>query len=97
MITTCQLPADYLASHLSHLRGYHALLLTYDNWETCFSGMNVPRRTQWSKKVRAPQHMTVPMARGHGLKKGLLMCMGQILPYLFKVVLMLLWWETWKW
>ena len=33
--------------------------------------MSVPRRAQWPKKVRARQHMTVPMARGHGLKKGL--------------------------
>ena len=32
----------------------------------------MPRRAQLSKKVRARQHMTVPMARGHGLKKGLL-------------------------
>ena len=47
------------------------LLLTYANLETYFSGMIVPRRAQWSKKVRARQQMTVPMARGHGLKKGL--------------------------
>ena len=33
--------------------------------------MSVPRWAQWSKKVRARQNMTVPMARGHGLKKGL--------------------------
>ena len=33
--------------------------------------MSVPCRAQWSKKVRARQLMTVPMARGHGLKKGL--------------------------
>ena len=48
------------------------LLLTYADLEICFSGMIVPRRAQWSKKVRARQQMTVPMARGHGLKKGLL-------------------------
>ena len=47
------------------------LLLTYANLETCFSGMIVPRRAQWTKKVRARQQMTVPMARGHGLEKGL--------------------------
>ena len=52
--------------------------LCYTNFEfynvivdICFSGMIVPRRAQWSKKVRARQQMTVPMARGHGLKKGL--------------------------
>ena len=49
------------------------LLLTYANWENCFSRMSVPRRAQWSKKVRALQQMTVSMARGHGLKKGLVM------------------------
>ena len=48
------------------------LLLTYANLETYFSGMIVPRRAQWSKKERAGQQMTVPMARGHGLKKGCL-------------------------
>ena len=47
------------------------LLLTCAKWESCFSRMSVPHRAQWSKKVRAQQHMTVPMARGHGLKKGL--------------------------
>ena len=35
--------------------------------------MIVPSRAQWSKKVCARQQMTVPMARGHGLKKGLAM------------------------
>ena len=48
------------------------LLLTFANYETCFSGTSKPRRAQWSKKVRARQHMTVVMVRGHGLKKGLL-------------------------
>ena len=48
------------------------LLLTYANLKTCFSGMIVPRRAQWSKKVRAREQLTVPMARGHGLKKGLI-------------------------
>ena len=33
--------------------------------------MSGPRRAQWSKKVRARQHKTMPMAHGHGLKKGL--------------------------
>ena len=33
--------------------------------------MNAPRQAQLSNKVRARQHMTMPMARGHGLKKGL--------------------------
>ena len=33
----------------------------------------MPRQSQWSEKVRARQQKAVPMARGHGLKKGLSM------------------------
>ena len=42
------------------------------NWlEDCHSEMSVPRRAQCYKKVRARQHMTLPMASWHGLIKGL--------------------------
>ena len=36
----------------------------------------MPRRAQWPEKERARQQMTVPMARGHGLKKGLVIIYG---------------------